>query len=114
MNYDHNNDHIDDYYAFLNVPKNVKFVKLPFFCFNFVCPFFLFLLQASVDDIRNSFRLLSRQFHPDKHTNPALKRQAELMFDKLKKAYDGMIHYFYSKYNYSFNFFSDFSVKRSR
>ncbi|KAH9528393.1 DnaJ (Hsp40), sub C, member 11 [Dermatophagoides farinae] len=65
MNYDHNNDHIDDYYAFLNVPKN-----------------------ASVDDIRNSFRLLSRQFHPDKHTNPALKRQAELMFDKLKKAYD--------------------------
>ncbi|OTF72773.1 DnaJ-like protein [Euroglyphus maynei] len=65
MNYDHNNGQIDDYYAFLNVPRN-----------------------ASLDDIRNAFRLFSRQFHPDKHTNPALKQQAELMFDKLKKVYD--------------------------
>ena len=27
------------------------------------------------------------------------------MFDKLKKAYDGMIHYFYSKYNYCLSIF---------
>ncbi|KPM02769.1 DnaJ-like protein 2 [Sarcoptes scabiei] len=55
----------DEYYAFLNVSKT-----------------------ATSEEIRSSFRSLSRHFHPDKHSDPALKQKAETMFNKLKKAYD--------------------------
>lgn len=55
----------EDYYAFLNVSKS-----------------------ASMEDIRNAYKLLSKRFHPDKHRDPKLKLAAEMMFNRLKKVYD--------------------------
>ena len=50
---------------------------------------FLILLQASTEDIRNAYKVLSKRFHPDKHSDPTLKLAAESMFNRLKKVYDG-------------------------
>ncbi|KAI2802825.1 hypothetical protein RDWZM_001104 [Blomia tropicalis] len=58
-------DNADDYYAFLNVPR-----------------------RATAEEIRNAFKLMSKRYHPDKHTDPALKAAAESMFGRLKKCYD--------------------------
>lgn len=45
-------------------------------------------IQASMEDIRNAYKLLSKRFHPDKHRDPKLKLAAEMMFNRLKKVYD--------------------------
>ncbi|KAL6260832.1 dnaJ homolog subfamily C member 11 [Pogonomyrmex barbatus] len=55
----------DDYYTFLNIPKN-----------------------ASPEDISNAYRRLSKLYHPDKHTDPTLKKEAEVLFNRTKKAYE--------------------------
>ncbi|XP_011685885.1 PREDICTED: dnaJ homolog subfamily C member 11 [Wasmannia auropunctata] len=55
----------DDYYTFLNIPRN-----------------------ASPEDISNAYRRLSRLYHPDKHTDPTLKKEAEILFNRTKKAYE--------------------------
>ncbi|KAJ8871014.1 hypothetical protein PR048_027317 [Dryococelus australis] len=55
----------EDYYAFLNIPRD-----------------------ASNEDINNAYRRLSRVYHPDKHVDPELKKEAEIMFNKTKKAYE--------------------------
>lgn len=55
----------DDYYTFLNIRK-----------------------EASNDEINNAYRRLSRLYHPDKHSDPILKKQAEILFNKTKKAYE--------------------------
>lgn len=58
----------DDYYGFLNVPRS-----------------------ATKEEITASFRRLSKVYHPDKHRDSAKKRQAETIFNKIKKAYDVLI-----------------------
>lgn len=55
----------DDYYTFLNIPRN-----------------------ATDDEINNAYRRLSRLYHPDKHTDPERKVEAELLFGKTKRAYE--------------------------
>ncbi|XP_032684915.1 dnaJ homolog subfamily C member 11 isoform X2 [Odontomachus brunneus] len=55
----------DDYYTFLNIPRN-----------------------ASPEDISNAYRRQSRLYHPDKHTDPTLKKEAEILFNRTKKAYE--------------------------
>lgn len=55
-----------NYYAFFNLPRD-----------------------ATTEQIRNQYKILSRRYHPDKHKDPKVKQDAELMFNKLKKAYDG-------------------------
>ncbi|XP_028049704.1 dnaJ homolog subfamily C member 11 isoform X2 [Monomorium pharaonis] len=55
----------DDYYTFLNIPRN-----------------------ASPEDISNAYRRLSRLYHPDKHVEPTLKKEAEILFNRTKKAYE--------------------------
>ncbi|XP_050737398.1 dnaJ homolog subfamily C member 11-like [Eriocheir sinensis] len=55
----------DDYYTFLNIPRN-----------------------ATDDEINNAYRRLSRLYHPDKHTDPDRKVEAELLFSKTKRAYE--------------------------
>ncbi|XP_069960476.1 dnaJ homolog subfamily C member 11 isoform X2 [Cherax quadricarinatus] len=55
----------DDYYTFLNIPRN-----------------------AADEEINNAYRRLSRLYHPDKHTDPDRKAEAELLFGKTKKAYE--------------------------
>ncbi|XP_011333880.1 dnaJ homolog subfamily C member 11 isoform X2 [Ooceraea biroi] len=55
----------DDYYTFLNIARN-----------------------ASPEDISNAYRRQSRLYHPDKHTDPVLKKEAEILFNRTKKAYE--------------------------
>lgn len=55
----------ENYYTFLNVPKN-----------------------ATPEQIHNSYRQLSRQFHPDKHHDEENKKKAELLFNRTKRAYE--------------------------
>ncbi|CAN7938279.1 unnamed protein product, partial [Ixodes hexagonus] len=55
----------DDYYAFLNVSKD-----------------------ASPEEITNAYRRLSKIYHPDKHADPLKKRDAEILFNKTRQAYD--------------------------
>ncbi|KYN27745.1 PREDICTED: dnaJ homolog subfamily C member 11 isoform X1 [Trachymyrmex cornetzi] len=55
----------DDYYTFLNISRN-----------------------ASPEDISNAYRRLSRLYHPDKHVDPTLKKEAEILFNRTKKAYE--------------------------
>ncbi|XP_054714168.1 dnaJ homolog subfamily C member 11-like [Uloborus diversus] len=55
----------DDYYALLNLEKS-----------------------ASADDITNSYRRLSKLYHPDKHLDPVKKKNAEILFNKIKTAYE--------------------------
>ncbi|OXU26015.1 hypothetical protein TSAR_010719 [Trichomalopsis sarcophagae] len=55
----------EDYYTFLNIPRN-----------------------ASAEEISNAYRRLSKCYHPDKHTDPALKKDAEVLFNRTNKAYE--------------------------
>ncbi|XP_076179972.1 dnaJ homolog subfamily C member 11 [Ptiloglossa arizonensis] len=62
---DQDNPIEDDYYTFLNIPKN-----------------------AAPEEINNAYRRQSRLYHPDKHTDPLLKKEAEILFNRTKKAYE--------------------------
>ncbi|GFN91689.1 Dnaj-like protein subfamily c member 11, partial [Plakobranchus ocellatus] len=55
----------NDYYALLNVGKD-----------------------ATIEEINNAFRHLSKIYHPDKHVDPIKKRKAEEVFNNLRKAHD--------------------------
>nr|CAG4636868.1 EOG090X03AJ [Ceriodaphnia reticulata]SVE72837.1 EOG090X03AJ [Ceriodaphnia reticulata] len=55
----------EDFYQFLNLPRN-----------------------APQEDITNAYRRLSRIYHPDKHTDPLRKKEAEVLFNKTKRAYE--------------------------
>ncbi|KAG1671932.1 DnaJ subfamily C member 11 [Nymphon striatum] len=55
----------DDFYSFLNVSS-----------------------EATDSDISNAFRKLSKMYHPDKHSDPVKKKEAEMMFNKIKVAYE--------------------------
>ena len=47
-------------------------------------------LQASIDDVNNAFRRLSRIYHPDKHASaPEKATDAQRLFTKIKKAHEG-------------------------
>ncbi|KAJ8960802.1 hypothetical protein NQ318_020098 [Aromia moschata] len=67
MDFDSDEENVieEDFYAFLNVPK-----------------------EATKEEINNAYRRLSRMYHPDKHVDPALKAKAEVMFNKTKRAYE--------------------------
>ncbi|CAG2105090.1 unnamed protein product, partial [Medioppia subpectinata] len=59
-------NHVDeDFYAFLNVSK-----------------------QATDEEITRAYKAMSKRLHPDKHLDPELKKEAEILFNKVKKAYD--------------------------
>ena len=36
---------------------------------------------------------MSKRLHPDKHMSPEHKKEAEILFNKVKKAYDGIVNY---------------------
>ncbi|XP_014226871.1 dnaJ homolog subfamily C member 11 isoform X2 [Trichogramma pretiosum] len=55
----------EDFYTFLNVPRN-----------------------ATPEEISNAYRRLSKCYHPDKHTDPNLKKDAEILFNRTSKAYE--------------------------
>ncbi|XP_071449157.1 dnaJ homolog subfamily C member 11 [Hetaerina americana] len=55
----------ENYYAFLNVPRN-----------------------ATNEEITIAYRRLSRVYHPDKHLDLSQKKEAEILFNKTKRAYE--------------------------
>ncbi|XP_040014473.1 dnaJ homolog subfamily C member 11-like [Xiphias gladius] len=54
-----------DYYALLNVRK-----------------------EATLEELKASYRRLCMLYHPDKHRDPELKRQAEQLFNQVHQAYE--------------------------
>jgi len=58
-------NHFDDYYSILNVSR-----------------------QASPEEINSAYRQFSRIYHPDKHQDVEKKTQAEVLFNRIKKAYE--------------------------
>ncbi len=52
------------------------------------------MLQASQEDITSAYRRLSRLYHPDKHLDEDQKKNASLLFNKIKKAYEGIFNFF--------------------
>ncbi|XP_017881446.1 dnaJ homolog subfamily C member 11 [Ceratina calcarata] len=66
MDEDSDQEHLieDDYYTFLNIPRN-----------------------ATQDEINNAYRRQSKLYHPDKHVDPVLKKEAEVLFNRTKAAY---------------------------
>ncbi|XP_053171921.1 dnaJ homolog subfamily C member 11 [Scomber japonicus] len=54
-----------DYYSLLNVRK-----------------------EATVEELKASYRRLCMLYHPDKHRDPELKRQAEQLFNQVHQAYE--------------------------
>ena len=56
------------FYAVLNVPRD-----------------------ASDDDVKKSFRQLAQAYHPDKHTDPALKAHAAAQFTQIQEAYEVLL-----------------------
>ncbi|XP_055313601.1 dnaJ homolog subfamily C member 11 [Sitodiplosis mosellana] len=55
----------ENYYAYLNISKS-----------------------ASADEINAAYRNLSRIYHPDKHIDAVKKKNAEILFNRIKKAYE--------------------------
>uniref|UniRef100_A0A1A7YKS7 DnaJ homolog subfamily C member 11 n=1 Tax=Iconisemion striatum TaxID=60296 RepID=A0A1A7YKS7_9TELE len=54
-----------DYYSLLNVGK-----------------------EATLEELKSSYRRLCMLYHPDKHRDPELKRQAEQLFNQVHQAYE--------------------------
>ncbi len=46
-------------------------------------------LQATQEELKSSYRRLCMLYHPDKHRDPELKKQAEQLFTYLHQAYEG-------------------------
>lgn len=47
--------------------------------------------QATEAEIHTAYKKLSLLYHPDKHLDEEKKKKAEILFQKLKKAYEGRI-----------------------
>ncbi|EDW09508.1 dnaJ homolog subfamily C member 11 [Drosophila mojavensis] len=55
----------ENYYTFLNLPRD-----------------------ATPEQINTAYRKQSRIYHPDKHMDPESKKEAEIMFNRTKRAYE--------------------------
>lgn len=47
------------------------------------------IFQATPEEITFAYRRLSKIYHPDKHVDEKKKREAEVLFNKTQKAYEG-------------------------
>lgn len=50
---------------------------------------FIFFSQATPEEITNAYRRLSKIYHPDKHPDVSEKKNAEVLFNRISKAYEG-------------------------
>lgn len=58
---------------------------------------FYLYIQATQEELKASYRRLCMLYHPDKHRDPELKRQAEQLFNFVHKAYEGTYKVFLLK-----------------
>lgn len=58
---------------------------------SFKCSFMFFDIvpQATQEELKAAYRRLCMLYHPDKHRDPELKRQAEQLFNLVHEAYEG-------------------------
>ena len=49
------------------------------------------MFQATAEDITYAYRRLSKIYHPDKHVDENKKKEAEVLFNKTQKAYEGIM-----------------------
>ena len=78
----------ENYYSILNVPSTVNYL----FCIKTISStqiWFSDLWQASDKEITQAYHRFGLVYHPDKHKDAVNKRNAEILFTKIKKAYDG-------------------------
>lgn len=47
------------------------------------------LSQATLEELKASYRRLCMLYHPDKHRDVELKSQAEQLFNQVRQAYEG-------------------------
>lgn len=47
-------------------------------------------MQATQEEINSAYRTQSKLYHPDKHVDPILKKEAEVLFNRTKAAYKGL------------------------
>lgn len=80
-------DLVEDYYSILNVPKTVLF------CLSLIAlnSQFFYVFQANDKEITQAYHRYGLIYHPDKSKDPESKRNAEILFSKVKKAYDVLI-----------------------
>lgn len=69
--------------------ERVKLVLSLFFALTFFIFLFFGLLQATQEELKAAYRRLCMLYHPDKHRDPELKRQAETLFNLVHEAYEG-------------------------
>lgn len=81
----------DDYYAFLNLPKDVSNEGA---CIHLgrnsrfaIDTDDYNISQATLEQINATYKSLSRMYHPDKHNDPSKKQDAEMIFNRIKKAH---------------------------
>lgn len=48
-------------------------------------------IQATQEEIVNAYRQQSKIYHPDKHVDPALKKEAEILFNRTRQAFQGSL-----------------------
>ena len=88
----------DDFYATMNLPKTVSIhctvlssdsLRLPVVIFLFRNSnenfFFSPQFKATLEQINTAYKQFSRIYHPDKHTDPDKKKDAELLFNRIKQ-----------------------------
>lgn len=88
----------DDFYATMNLPKTVSIqytvltsdsFHLPVMIFSFRNSnenlFFSPQFKATLEQINTAYKQFSRIYHPDKHTDPDKKKDAELLFNRIKQ-----------------------------
>lgn len=57
--------------------------------FYYIVVDFPLLSQATLEELKASYRRLCMLYHPDKHRDPELKSQAEQLFNQVHQAYEG-------------------------
>ena len=48
--------------------------------------------EANEAEIKKAYRQLAQLYHPDKHSDPALKARAEASFTRLHEAYEASLN----------------------
>lgn len=88
----------EDYYAILNLSKDVRVLEHKIF--NHYSR--NFWSKAPDKEITQAYHRFGRIYHPDKHKTEESKRNAEILFAKIKKVYDGTLKHCFPSLLFNF------------